>query len=85
MANTISIALMVGIALSVVLFIMSRPSNDAAAKQSGKRRAVMATSVTVGAALGAALGAAMDNMGFGIAIGVAVGVAIGAARETRLR
>ena len=85
MTNTIFIALMIGIAISVVLFIMSRPSNDAPAKLAGKRRAAMATSVTVGAALGAALGAAMDNMGFGVAIGVAVGVAIGTAHETRLR
>ena len=63
---------------------MSDESNDAAAKQARKRRAAMATIITVGAALGAVLGVTVGNIGFGIAIGVAVGVAVGVARESRL-
>ncbi|MHC4727680.1 MAG: hypothetical protein ACYS17_10695 [Planctomycetota bacterium] len=84
MANMIIIALIVGVALLMVLFIMSRSSNDAAARQVNKQRTAMAITVTVGAAIGAVLGVAMDNMAF-IAIGVSVGVAIGVAREKRLK
>ena len=85
MTNTIIIVLIVGIALLIVLSMMSHASNDVSARQVNKRRAAMAISVTLGAAIGAALGAMVDNMGFGIAIGVSVGVAIGVAREKRLR
>jgi hypothetical protein len=59
----------------------SDKSNEAAVRETRRRHALMATSVSVGVALGAALGLAMDNMGFGIAIGVAVGAAFGVARE----
>ena len=85
MTNLPIVVIIVGLVLSVVLFLMSRGLSDAAARQANKRRAAMATHVTVGAALGATVGFSVDNMGLGVAIGVAVGVAIGAAREAGLR
>jgi len=74
MASPIIFSLIVGIVVLVVLPVWSGVSMDSSDDQVNRQRAVMATSITVGAAIGTALGGALDNMAL-MAVGVASGVA----------